>query len=42
MRESESGMGGRMGMTKRDVCGVARAGFREWERNNVKRRSAEG
>ncbi len=29
-------------MTKRDVCGVARARFREWERNKTKRPSAEG
>lgn len=41
MRESESELSGRRGMTKRDVCAVERAGFREWEKEQAERRVAE-
>jgi len=40
MREEESDSCGRRGMTKRDVSGVARVRFREWERKQEEKRGA--
>jgi hypothetical protein len=42
MREEESDSCGRRGMTKRDICGVERAGFRDGERNSAEKRGAKG